>query len=141
MQNGVSAPRLSPDVSDAEWLHSMDATLKRYSRKIRTKPKIITQDPSEIQRLTEFGYKMKAERHQIRRDKKRRRNEEEAKRTGKTRPMRGESGYVSSSSESDSSHSSVSYGGVPEQDLEHVVDVDKKQEIYERRNQRRVDKW
>ena len=61
--------------------------------------------------------------------------------TGEVVSVRGEPGYESSSSSSASEHSSVSYGGVPEADLEHMVREDKQDEINKRRNRRRADKW
>lgn len=48
--------------------------------------------------------------------------------------VRGDPGYISSESSSATSHSSVSYGGVPEADLEYLVDDDKMNEINDRRN-------
>lgn len=40
--------------------------------------------------------------------------------TGERIAVRGDNDYVSSTSSSASSHSSVSYGGVPEADLEYL---------------------
>ena len=61
--------------------------------------------------------------------------------TGEVPKVRGDREYQSSTSSSASSHSSVSYGGVPEADLEHLVDKEKEDEINTRRNERRADKW
>ena len=54
--------------------------------------------------------------------------------TGEDTKVRGDPGYISSQSSSATSYSSVSYGGVPEADLEHVVDKEKEKEINTRRN-------
>lgn len=54
--------------------------------------------------------------------------------TGESAKVRGEPGYISSESSSGTSHSSVSYGGVPEADLEYLVDDEKRTEINDRRN-------
>ena len=61
--------------------------------------------------------------------------------TGKRVSVRGDREYESSESSSASSHSSVSYGGVPEADLEYVKDINKQNEINGRRNMRRAEKW
>ena len=55
--------------------------------------------------------------------------------------MRGDPGYISSSSASDTSRSSVSYGGVHDQDLENLLDEEKSKEIHKRREKRRYEKW
>lgn len=61
--------------------------------------------------------------------------------TGEAITVRGDPGYESSTSSSASDHSSVSYGGVPEADIEHLVSESKQEEINKRRNQRRAEKW
>ena len=61
--------------------------------------------------------------------------------TGEPIAVRGDPGYQSSESESESSHSSQSYGGVPEADLEYLSDNKKRIEINTRRNVRRAQKW
>ena len=48
---------------------------------------------------------------------------------------------ISSTESSLSSRSSVSFGGVPEDDLEHIADRIKMKEINGRRNERRAVKW
>ena len=79
----------------------------------------------------------------MRRKKKEKREEINRKmeETGQQAAMRGDPGYISSSSASDTSRSSVSYGGVNEQDLEHLIDTEKTKEIHERREKRRYNKW
>jgi len=61
--------------------------------------------------------------------------------TGGPITVRGDPGYMSSESSSGTSRSSVSFGGVPEADLEHLADKKKRRQINKRRNQRRAAKW
>lgn len=74
------------------------------------------------------------------RKKKLKKQKQKAKKEGKVL-VRGDPGYCSSTESSITSRSSVSYGGVPEADLEHMACIEKKKEINDRRNERRSDKW
>ena len=54
--------------------------------------------------------------------------------TGEKVSVRGDREYESSTSSSNSSHSSVSYGGVPEADVEYLKNRELQDDINERRN-------
>ena len=108
--------------------------MRKYYKRPRH-GKVITEDPFELNPLSDKGYKIKAERYQIKREKKRMLKQRNSSvLSEETIKVRGDEGYISSESSSDTSHSSVSYGGVPEADLEYVVSDDKRNEINDRRN-------
>ena len=95
----------------------------------------------EFNKLTDQGYQLKAERYMLKREKKKALKRQRSAITGEKDFVRGEAGYESSTESSLSSRSSVSYGGVPEADLEHMADFEKKKLINDRRNDRRAAKW
>ena len=92
---------LSPGVSRDEYEKEFSRNVEKFQRKPRRPDRICTADPSDLQLLTEKGYKVKAER--LRRKKKARREQLEKRmaETGEEPLMRGDPGYVSSSSASE----------------------------------------
>ena len=114
--------------------------IRKYKRRNRF-GKLLTMDPMEFNKLTEQGYKLKAERYMFKRERKRKLKRQRSEMTGEPANVRGDPDYKSSTESSATSRSSVSYGGVPEADLEHVDDDVKKNEINDRRNMRRASKW
>lgn len=131
---------LDPGVAKEDYHDVYMRIARKYSRRDRF-GKVITTDPAELNRLNDRGYKIKAERYQRKRALKKALKRQRSVLTGEAVAVRGDRGYESSTSSSASSHSSVSYGGVPEADLEHLVSLEKQEEINKRRNQRRADKW
>ena len=132
-----------PSDSDAlpeEYKAVYNNIIRKYTRRNRF-GKLLTSDPMELNKLTEQGYKLKAERYMFKRENKRKLKRKRSVLTGEPANVRGDPDYKSSTESSATSRSSVSYGGVPEADLEHVSDDYKRNEINDRRNRRRASKW
>ena len=117
----IPEPKDLEDEVNPEDYHDVYLNIARkYARRNRY-GKVITTDPAELNRLNDKGYKIKAERYQRKRHIKRELKRQRSALTGEKVAVRGDPDYESSTSSSASSHSSVSYGGVPEADLEHLV--------------------
>jgi len=117
--------------------------IRKFLKKAR-KARVISVDPVIEQKLTHEGYKLKAERKKIKRDRaiqhEREYNASQG-RPGVSQLRRGDPGYISSGSSSQSSYSSVSFHGVPDVDLDYLDDQDKAMDIRARRDERRKAKW
>lgn len=110
---------LDPGVLVEDYYDVYQNMVRKYQRRDR-RGKPLSVDPEELNALDERGYKMKAERYARKREAKKAERQRQSAITGGKAAVRGEADYSSSTSSSATSHSSASYGGVPEADVEYL---------------------
>lgn len=94
--------------------------VKKFLKRER-RTKFISEDHVDDQQLHEKGYKLRAERYKFKRELALKKRETDP--SIQLKSLRDEPGYISSSSQSSStSRSSVSFGGVHDDDLEFMID-------------------